>query len=492
MAATPAAESGAASEERVPIGPFVSWLEDLVRRSGRIGVAAARLEVDEAQVRRWLNGGGARDGTISVDRVDEVLLRGDAMLWEVYPHLYEDEEDEDFDYPTRWCAGCAGEAIMGPDGLCSRCGTSLERTRVPPVRRGERSGGRPQRRYLVAPRPGSADFRALERPEFEYEQGPPRVVKGPGQRSRLTDATLREALEMFAEGAELTVAAELLWREDDRGYGSPQALYGALRRQVRRSYGALRNGARPRVAEALAHGEVALLEGPAPKALSARKRLDAAILHEAAWLYYYDGLGFDRAARRLWPRTRYKSHKSLSRALYDGFKEMGWPRRDRIEATRAVSYKHGLAPREGRNEGKYRAWRAARDGTRSARCAGATERGPDESARCRRPAARGSRYCRCHDPALREWRLEVGQRASAGRIAGGHLVPSGPLRAYLLGRKRALGLTNGAIGEAVGMSRDAVGRLLKSERGLVRRSTAERCVAAFGHELGDLYDEDVP
>src|SRR5690606_3946851 len=84
--------------------------------------------------------------------------------------------------------------------------------------------------------------------------------------------------------------------------------------------------ARVAIAEALAAGtwDRVVEQGPIG---SQRRVFDEAVVREAAWLYFYDELGFGAIAERLLPRTRSANASALKGALLDEWNRRGWPRR---------------------------------------------------------------------------------------------------------------------------------------------------------------------
>lgn len=147
------------------------------------------------------------------------------------------------------------------------------------------------------------------------------------------------------------------------------------------------------------------------------RNMTFAVLQEAYELYLHgqdaDGrpLSLRVVAARLLDRTDYSSVKSFTNCLSDAFREQGWPVRDRVAATVAAHYKHGLAPKHG-SKRDYK--RMLRDQTgRQPRCAGVRLQYPKKGQPCQLPAHKGSSYCRFHDPELRDQVVDVVERARA-------------------------------------------------------------------------------
>lgn len=136
------------------------------------------------------------------------------------------------------------------------------------------------------------------------------------------------------------------------------------------------------------------------------KLITVRVLREAYDLYL-TGLSLRRVAEEVWPRTKYASARCCANQLHDQFRCQGWPLRDRIAATVAASYKHGLAPRDPakRSKGLRSMQRRARGDVQGIQCAGIKTRyGKGRGERCQLAAMRGSEFCRQHDPALAEVR----------------------------------------------------------------------------------------
>jgi hypothetical protein len=158
-------------------------------------------------------------------------------------------------------------------------------------------------------------------------------------------------------------------------------------------------------------------------------RLTREQLAEAAWLYYYDGLGFVRIVRRL--QLPFASERAGASVLHKAFERMHWPARDRIQATMLASYKHGLKARDTKNDPAYRRWFKSVNGKRQPRCAGRKLQPPEVGRRCKRPALEGSRYCWNHDPATAELGVAALEKGRALRDAD--MVPIDPFVWWLWG-----------------------------------------------------------
>jgi hypothetical protein len=102
-------------------------------------------------------------------------------------------------------------------------------------------------------------------------------------------------------------------------------------------------------------------------------------------------------AAEIWERFGYASPKSAAVCLHDAFRREGYELRDRIEATRVASTKHGRAPRRGRDR-SYKRWLREVRGDYQPICVGVKRNAPGRGRRCSLPASRGSVYCHQHDP----------------------------------------------------------------------------------------------
>lgn len=77
----------------LPAAPFAKWLNEEFQRQGSPGpvVFARRLGLDAPNVLRLMDG---TQPCVHVDMVDKALTRSGAHLWQLYPELYP-EIDED-------------------------------------------------------------------------------------------------------------------------------------------------------------------------------------------------------------------------------------------------------------------------------------------------------------------------------------------------------------------------------------------------------------
>lgn len=139
--------------------------------------------------------------------------------------------------------------------------------------------------------------------------------------------------------------------------------------------------------------------GPGARYMSARVVVDAYEL-------YLSGLSLRACGKAMLERTRYKNAQTCANMLAEQWRLLGWPLRDRIAATRAASWKHGLLPRYGpRDPGQRARNRRASGSVRGVMCAAVKTRyGKGRGEPCQHFALTGGLYCRQHEPTLAEAR----------------------------------------------------------------------------------------
>lgn len=138
---------------------------------------------------------------------------------------------------------------------------------------------------------------------------------------------------------------------------------------------------------------------------------DDEVLLEARRLYL-TGMSFRRVAAELHSRTAYASAKAFANQLHASFTYRGWKARDRVDATVAASWKHGL-----HGDPAHRARLRRRSGEiRGVMCKGVRQQYPKKGEPCSRPALAGGEWCIAHDPKLKE--LRDAQLRQARRAAG--------------------------------------------------------------------------
>lgn len=115
----------------------------------------------------------------------------------------------------------------------------------------------------------------------------------------------------------------------------------------------------------------------------------------AADMYYRQGLSLRVVARNLIDGSGYTSQKALTMAVSTQFRLRGWPVNGRVHETRRAK------PRR-RIYSTRRSGRVRRGEIRDVKCVGVRMNYPRRGEPCRLPALAGRRYCRGHDPELRE------------------------------------------------------------------------------------------
>jgi len=130
----------------------------------------------------------------------------------------------------------------------------------------------------------------------------------------------------------------------------------------------------------------------------------------ALHLAHVNGASIRELGRRVWQRAGYASEKSAANAISEGFKRLGLPARDRIEATVKASYKHGKGARD--NKAAYKRWKRRQEG-HARPCRGVKTQPPEVGRPCRRFALADSDYCRSHDPRFAEARAAELEQARA-------------------------------------------------------------------------------
>jgi hypothetical protein len=133
----------------------------------------------------------------------------------------------------------------------------------------------------------------------------------------------------------------------------------------------------------------------------------------AAYDLYLTGLSLRRVAEMVLDQTTYRNAKSCANSIHDQWRVNGWPLRDRGAASRAASWRHSLA----RDREHRLNLRRQRGEIRGIRCAAVKTRyGKGRGERCQRPALDGGRYCRYHEPALRDELLAHLERMRGRRL----------------------------------------------------------------------------
>lgn len=219
-------------------------------------------------------------------------------------------------------------------------------------------------------------------------------------------------------------------------------------------------------------------------------RLSDAALRALHRAHVEQHLSINELAKRVYERVGYASHGTAATQISAGWKRLGLKARDRIEATRLASTRHGLAPKHGPRPG-YGIYRRVIQGQDyQPLCAGRTPSG----ARCTRPAMYGSEHCPAHDPARQDSIADhLAEMRLRSRRHTQPLLPVEPFTAWLRQLHAELG-TWAAVASRLGVSTAAAHRYgrgrgstvdgLSVGGDLVRRWAAEA-----GTTLEDIYGE---
>lgn len=143
---------------------------------------------------------------------------------------------------------------------------------------------------------------------------------------------------------------------------------------------------------------------PVSKRGPAARYIKPSLLREAYDLYL-QGLSTRRVAALIVDRTEYANAKTCAVQICSQWRQLGWPLRDRIVATTATSWKHGLSARDPakRDADHRRRQRIARGEIQDVQCAAIKTRyGKGRGERCQRPAMLDGKYCHNHEPRLRD------------------------------------------------------------------------------------------
>lgn len=204
----------------------------------------------------------------------------------------------------------------------------------------------------------------------------------------------------------------------------------------------------------------------------------------------------NQLAKQIHERIGYRSHHSAAVAISAGWKRLGLPARDRIEATRLASTTHGHGARD-RDEQAYRRFLAAQRGWRALQgpgqpqCKAVKTQPPGVGQRCQRPAVTGSEFCQSHDP-TRAAKREATLARMRARQPREEMLPMAPFVAWLQreatahGSLRAAALAYGWPGSVYryAQGEDTAGRP-KSE---IAVGTVRRWAEQAGTSLEAIYD----
>lgn len=133
------------------------------------------------------------------------------------------------------------------------------------------------------------------------------------------------------------------------------------------------------------------------------RRLTDDQVRAAHTLYVGEKLSLRRLGSALYERFGYSSAQSCANSLHAAFKDLGLPRRERIEAVQLGCTTHGMCRRGQKRPPEYNALRNARR-PKNPMCAGVRQNHPRKGEPCTLHAQHGSDYCWAHDPAHAEAR----------------------------------------------------------------------------------------
>lgn len=170
--------------------------------------------------------------------------------------------------------------------------------------------------------------------------------------------------------------------------------------------------------------------------LSAKGKITDAQL-QALHVAHVNGASMNSLAGQIYEKLGYASQKSCLGAICKGFKRLGLPARDRIEATRKASTKHGLAPRYGSRPG-YSRYKLEQAGKARPICKATRLNPPRAGEPCQREAMHGSDYCFSHDPSTKGFRQKHLAKVRA-RQSKREMLPMKPLADHIMQLRDELG-----------------------------------------------------
>lgn len=300
----------------------------------------------------------------------------------------------------------------------------------------------------------------------------------PDPRAKLTPQEIAAYFDVHKRGRPIWEIAKAIWKA--AGYASPISARSSLVGHFEREE--IRRGLRP--------------PKPAKRRGSPRRLSDEQVA-EAYRRYREEGISAHALAKELWREAGYSGPGSCETALGKAFREAGYEVRERIEATRLASTKHGMAPKHGPRPGygtyKRRVLRGQED---RPLCQGKKATAPGKGKPCERRASAGSEYCPGHDPekqAKRRAHLARLHQATRRRAQRG-AVPMAPFAAFV---RRCVAEEGGqkAAAERLGLgisSISAYARGLGSDKRpkqTIQRRTVQRVLEHDGREIGELYPE---
>lgn len=227
-------------------------------------------------------------------------------------------------------------------------------------------------------------------------------------------------------------------------------------------------------------------------------RYTEAQLHALHVFHLRDRLSIRELGRRTFAAAGYKSHRVAEIAISREWKRLGLQARDRIEATRLASTKHGMAPRYGSRAGYGTYRRRILHGEEDQPlCAGVRQNHPRKGEPCELRAMKGARFCSQHDPeraAARVAHLDEVHARQRARFAESAL-PMAPFAAFVARVHREAGSLRLA-GERLGMTPTAVSvyrRSLgtdKKPKETIQRATVERVFEHAGVSFEEVYETE--
>lgn len=212
--------------------------------------------------------------------------------------------------------------------------------------------------------------------------------------------------------------------------------------------------------------------------------------------YNEHGMSVNALAKRVHAKVGYKSHHSCAVAISEGWKRLGLPARDRIEAVRLACTTHGRGARD-RDEKAYREFLRLQRGWRSQqgpgqeRCKGVKVNPPGRGTPCPNPSMTDSDYCYAHNP-----RRELARQVHLGKVRRSlprpEMLPLPPFAAWLCTLHAELGAW-ARVGEATAMHKSQARAFSRGEctnhrpKATVSRAVVERAAAATGTSVDAIY-----
>lgn len=154
------------------------------------------------------------------------------------------------------------------------------------------------------------------------------------------------------------------------------------------------------------------------KPLGKHARLSDDRLRELHVEHIDGGKSIRQLGREIWMSEGFRSDRSASAGISDGFKRLGLERRLRSVATAASNRKRRDTVRNGHTRAEYRRLQRMREGGQR-KCRGVKENAPGKGQPCDAWALSDSEFCRGHDPRFQEELQDhlAGMRAKIGAAA---------------------------------------------------------------------------